>query len=227
LKSLKRDTTVMRLYLAVIFNDIDLMEQMLFELDGIPAYDNLVGRQHLRLTFAGIAALLVPKYKKNDGVHEKWASITIKFFEKLAKVGSPNAKPVLMCLHALETRSVVSFDAAIAVCSEAGLVHLAAVMNEQCGLWLYERSRTGELEDERRGCTMWLPSTEPKHQSEAALDHGQKHRAYLKSALNNYQMWGAAPKAKQLEERFAFLAKTDSSTRWKRDAQMQAVEELV
>jgi len=201
LKSITRDIGVIRLQLAVIYDDQDVMEEMINKLDVIPAYDNLVGRQHVRLTYTGIAALL--SKNRNKPTNQKWAAKAMGFFEKLTKLDSPNAKPVHACLQALDKPSIEAFDAAIEACRDADLANLGALMNERCGMWLMKRHVTGEKENERSGCSLWLPHADNRNDS-SWVDPNM-YTDYLKGALILYHSWGAKGKVSQLEERYSFL----------------------
>ena len=177
LKMTKRDIAVVRLMLAVIFDDAAAMEEMLDRLDGYPVHDLPLKRQHFRMSYTGFASLILSR--KSDNKHQKWADTCMKFFEKLARFGSPDAQPVFACMKALRTCSVAAFEDAITVCGNAGLLNLAALMNERCGLVLLEESQ------ENGDCA--------------------RHSEYFKCAIWLYHDWGAAAKVAQLQSRYEFL----------------------
>ena len=126
-----RDISIIRLKLAVIFDNESVMDSMLDRLDEYPVYDLPVERQHIRMSYVGFAALML-----NSQKHAKWAKTSLQFFEKLSRFGSPNAQPVYACMKALDKPSVEAFDDAIQICGNAGLFNLTALMNERCGLML-------------------------------------------------------------------------------------------
>ena len=174
-----RDISIIRLMLAVIYDDEATMIQMLDRLDEYPIHDLCIVRQHLRMTYVGLASLLL-KQKKSTGMHEKWAKTSMKFFEDLSRFGSPNAQPVHACMKALNRPNVPAFDEAIQICANAGLLNLAALMKERCGLMLLEDYVDGKCE--------------------APL-----HERYLKCAIWFYHDWGATGKVSELTSRFDFL----------------------
>ena len=168
-----RDIATMRLMLAVIFDDDEAMEKMLDRLDPYPVHDIPIARQHIRMSYVGFASMILAK--KTDK-YKKWAEKSINFFEKLSRFGSPNAQPVYVCLKALQKPSVEAFDEAIGLCENFGLLNLGALMNERCGLMLYERN-----------------------------SGGKEHEDYLKSSVWFYHDWGATNKVVHLQKKFAFL----------------------
>ncbi|KAL7581651.1 hypothetical protein ACA910_022199 [Epithemia clementina (nom. ined.)] len=171
-----RDIAMVRLMLAVIFDDEAAMGSLLDRLDGYPVHDPPLARQHFRMTYTGFASIIMAnKY----GKHETWADTSYHFFEKQARFGSPNAQPAFSCLKALRKPSVAAFDEAISVCGNAGLQNFTALMNERCGVMLLEESK--------------------------ANGHAGKHVDYLKHALWLYDGWGATAKVSQLQSRFEFL----------------------
>ena len=172
-----RDISIVRLMLAVIFDDEETMDAMLVRLDDYPVHDPPVKRQHFRMAYTSLASHILCR-KTNK--HKKWADTSMNFFEKLSRFGSPNAQPLTACIKALRKNNVAAFDDAISVCGNDGLLNLTALMNERCGLMLLD-------EAESNGNT---PTN---------------HVEYLKCAIWLYHDWGAAAKVAQLQSRFTFL----------------------
>ncbi|KAL7576178.1 hypothetical protein ACA910_004832 [Epithemia clementina (nom. ined.)] len=196
-----RDIGVIRLQLAVIFDDEEGMEEMLDLLDEYPTFDILTLRQHLRMTYMGFASLILAQKMLRSPGHsysmhtirlvQKWAREALKFFEELSRFGSPNAQPVYACMKALSKPSVVAFDDAIKACANAGLINLAALMNERCGHMLLQENVTGGLEARRSKSSKSLK--EPLYET------------YLKCAIWFYHDWGATGKVIQLKSKFTCL----------------------
>jgi predicted ATPase len=169
-----RDFSIFRMVLAYIFGDDETMECMLTRLEPYPLFDLALVRQHLRLTFNGLAALKLGRQKKCEA-YTKLGQKIMKEVQKLDKIGSVNAGPVYMCLKAANKHKRAAYDEAISSCSIQKLLHLEAMMNEQCGLLLLEEG-----------------------DKESARD-------YLGKALWLFRDWGALAKFKQLKTRFDFL----------------------
>ena len=172
-----RDLSMIRLKLAVVFDVEAVMDEMLDRLKDFPVYDLPIERQHIRMSYVGFASLILKSRK-----HMKWAKTCLKFFEKLASFGSPNAPPVYACMKALENPRKTVFDDAIRICGSVGLLNLSALMNERCGLML----------------------AKDKNQN----DISGLHVRYLKNALWLYHEWGAMGKVEHLQRRFPFLRTT-------------------
>jgi hypothetical protein len=172
-----RDIATMRLFLAVIFDETEIMDEVWDRLDEYPVYDGPLPRQHLRMSYTGFAALILCLQSDK---HKKWADTSLHFFEKLSRFGSPNAQPIYACMKALSKPSVKEFDKVIELVGNLGMLNMTGLMNERCGLWLMEQSKTNND------------------------DIGQ-HVEYLKCAIWCYHDWGATAKVEKLKERFTFL----------------------
>jgi len=97
-------------------------------------------------------------------------------FEKLAKLGSANAKPVHLFMLAMKGPSRKSYTKAVEACSEAGMVHLEAISKERYASFLLNQEKDTELANEYITSSYWL-----------------------------YQDWGAHAKALQLSQQNDFL----------------------
>jgi len=175
-KMTMRDVSILRLQLALIFDDAAVMDEMLQRLDSYPEYDSPMPRQHLRMTYAGIAALTLAREKKN-GKHLRWGHAALKHFKKLFEGGSPNARPVYLCLKAVNKPKRSTFDEAIDACLGDGLLNLAAIMNERCSYFLMG------------GTTV----------------RGGIQEEYLAQAMWHYESWGAMAKVSSLKKQNEFL----------------------
>ena len=189
-----RDISMIRLELSVIFDDEESMREMVERLDEYPLHDVLTARQHLRMTYTGFACLILlqkrPPRNAQTRMMERWAKQSLKFFEELARFGSPNAQTVYACMKALQNPSVSSFDEAIQVCGNAGLFNLTAFMNERCGLMLMEQSQN---------------SNDQNTTMKADDGSTPSYETYLKCAFWFYHDWGAMGKVSQLKSRFECL----------------------
>eukprot|EP00522_Entomoneis_paludosa_P011119 CAMPEP_0172442020 /NCGR_PEP_ID=MMETSP1065-20121228/2497_1 /TAXON_ID=265537 /ORGANISM="Amphiprora paludosa, Strain CCMP125" /LENGTH=1273 /DNA_ID=CAMNT_0013191675 /DNA_START=24 /DNA_END=3845 /DNA_ORIENTATION=- len=202
-----RDIGIMRLMLAVIFGDETVMDEMLDRLDSYPIHDMPIGRQHIRMCYSGLAALILRQHSQK---HSKWAKESMKFFEKLSKVGSPNAQPVFACLEALKKQTVGAYEVAIQSCGNAGLLNLMALMNERCGMMLME----GTQRQSNQWCKLGgvleggsKRSQEPgKRQTEGDLTASEDYEEYFRSAIWCYHDWGAMGKVSQMESKYGFLS---------------------
>jgi len=210
-----RDVGTIRLQLAVIFDDEAVMDEMLDRLDSYPVHDIPIARQHIRMTYVGFASLILGN--KTDK-HKKWADTCMDFFEKLSRFGSPNAQPVHLCLKALKTPSIASFDEAIQTVESFGLLNLTALMNERCGLWLMENADKrpegtmsngiddgSELVNER--CGLWPAVSADKRRGKTGVHNVDNsiYQNYLKNAVWYYHDWGATGKVAHMQSRFQFL----------------------
>ena len=201
-KQTNRDIGMIRLELSVIFDDQQGMEEMLNRLDEYPPQDVLTVRQHLRLTYMGLASLILllpnQKSKRSDprlGNAEKWSKLSFQFFEELARFGSPNAQPVYSCMKALRKPNIALFDEAIQMCGNAGLLNLAAIMNERCGLLLQQ----GHMSLGNHA------NKSPRKNTKTSDGTGLSYETYLKCAIWCYHDWGAMGKVAQLKSRFDCL----------------------
>jgi histidine kinase len=172
-----RDFGIFRLLLACIFNDLDCQRQMVDRLVEYPDFDFTIPRQHLRDTFVGLAAFHLGRKLKD----KKYTTIGRRkqhFFQKLSNTGSVIAPPVLLCMKAMEKPSVFHYTIAIDACAAESLLHLQAMMNEHCGLFLAARKKDGDEEEAKQ---------------------------FLKRALWIYFDWGAMGKVAQMRQQHQFL----------------------
>jgi hypothetical protein len=149
-----RDLSIFRLMLAFIFGDVETMQAMMERLESYPIFDLPLVRQHLRVTFHGLAALTLGRTEKNKE-HTKQGHNMMKEVRKLDQIGSFNAAPVYMCLKAVDKHKQAAYDEAIFACSKARLMHLEAMMYEHCGRMLLEKNKQ-ELANEYLGRAYWL-----------------------------------------------------------------------
>jgi hypothetical protein len=149
-----RDLSIFRLMLAFIFGDVETMQAMMERLESYPVFDLPLVRQHLRVTFHGLAALTLGRQEKNNE-YTKQGQNMMKEVRKLDQIGSFNAAPVYLCLKAVDKHKQAAYDEAISACSKARLMHLEAMMNEHCGRMLLEKNKK-VLANEYLGRAYWL-----------------------------------------------------------------------
>lgn len=171
-----RDVSTFRLQLAFIFDDENVMNEMLDRLESYPEFDSPFPRQFLRMSYTGLAALHLARIKDNNK-HLKWGLAALELFKKLAKSGSYNGIPIYYCLKAMNKPDKVAFDKAICACCDTNLWNFAAMMNERCSYFL----NSGEKETENM-C-----------------------KEYLEKAMWLYSDWGAMAKVASLKEQNPFL----------------------
>uniref|UniRef100_A0A7S4JG53 Orc1-like AAA ATPase domain-containing protein n=1 Tax=Odontella aurita TaxID=265563 RepID=A0A7S4JG53_9STRA len=138
-----RDSSSLRLQLAYIFCEEGTMKDMIEILSDYPLQDVMAPRQHVRLTFLGLASLSL----KDKGKH-KCSEVgvkVVKYFKNLAKIGSVSARPVYLCLKAVSTPGKKAYDEAISACSECNLTHLEAIMSERCSLFFQKKDDTEQM----------------------------------------------------------------------------------
>ena len=182
-----RDSGILRVFLAYIMGDETTMMAMTKRLEYYPLFDLPLVRQHLRLTFHGLAALTLGRKRRDKQLLGQGQAI-LKELRKLESIGSLNARPVYLCLRAVEKHRRAAYEEAIGACSEARLPHLEAMMNEQCGVMLLEEA--SKLSRKRTNVSDAMISSA----------HG-----YLENALWLYSDWGAEAKVAQLKGRYEFL----------------------
>ena len=179
-KQTLRDFTLFRLMLACVFGDEKTIVDMIDLLSTYPLFDLPVARQHLRDTFMGLGALYVARRERNRNEtpkrFHKLARKKYSIFQKLARIGSENAPPVMLCLRAEQSPSKSKYDKAIESCLSCGMIHLAALMNEWCGLFHFEAS-----------------------------DKAEVAKSYIAEAMWLYYDWGAAGKVDQMKQTYPFL----------------------
>ncbi|KAL3942025.1 MAG: hypothetical protein SGBAC_003711 [Bacillariaceae sp.] len=149
-----RDFSVLRLTLACIFDDTRTMIAMLDRLKSYPLFDCPVVREHTRMAYIGIAALILGR-SSGDREFKKLGQKTLKAFKKLNDIGSKNAPPVYLCLRAIKKHTIEAYERAIRACLAANMLHFAAMMNEQCGKMLLSEG-SYDLGTEYLGAALWL-----------------------------------------------------------------------
>lgn len=170
-----RDISTLRIQLAFIFGDEECEDKMIEILATYPLTDMMVARQHLRLSFLGLAILERGKKVKHTKEVTAIGKTILKRMSVLSKAGSPNALPVYLCLNAMQSMSVAAFDKAIEASATANMVHLEAVMNERCALHLQEKGENTEMQ------------------------------SYMTKAVQCYHTWGAHAKVAHLKQKYTFL----------------------
>jgi len=139
---LLRDASTFRVQLAYIFNDTATMKEMIERLKTYPLFDLMTARQHLRITFLGLAAFELGNRETNKEYLKLGKSIT-RVMKKLDKGGSANAHPVYLSLEAAKKPGKERYNLAIEACANARMIHLEAMMNERCSAWLQEQNDEG------------------------------------------------------------------------------------
>ena len=170
-----RDVSTLRMQIAFIFGDDESMDKMIEILVTYPLTDMMVARQHLRLSFLGLAILTRGKKVKLTKEVKAVGQKILKRFSVLSRAGSPNALPVHLCLKAIQNMSVAAFDKAIEASGAANMLHLEAVMNERCALLLQDKGDNAQMQE------------------------------YLTKAVQSYQAWGAHAKVANLKQQHTFL----------------------
>ena len=154
-KQTLRDFGIYRIILATVFGDEEAQREMVDRLVPYPDNDINLPRQFLRDIFVGLAALTIGTKRKD----KKYLAIGRKkqqIMQKLAKFGSVNVPPVLLCFKAAEKPSLTNYHKAITACAKEGYLHLQAIMNERCGLLLLNQNK--DEEEAKRFLTraMWI-----------------------------------------------------------------------
>jgi hypothetical protein len=223
----ERDFAIYRMMLAVIFGDLDCMEELMTCLEDIPLFDLSFARQILRVTFCGFAAYLLSRDCRSPKKNLKFAIEVVKELKRLDRAdgsstkeeGSVNFRPIVLCLAAFDANSAENYDIAIAACSDRHLLHLQALMCEHAGLLCLKRSNVaaqsppgikartskakGNYDPKRehaRKLATNVVSNVPMANKEEDLG-----RQYLGKAMWLYQDWNATAKVSQLKQRFSFL----------------------
>ena len=182
-KQTLRDISIFRLVLACIFGSEDVSDAMLGRLAEYPDFDFPLAREHLRDVFMGIEALRLSRNLNNQrNDHKKFALLgrqKMKTFQRLAKRGSTNARVFLQCLRAEDRPSKERYDTAIRACTDSSFLHLEALMNEHCGMYLLDHFNDEKVKEEAE--------------------------SYLTQAMFLYFDWGALGKVNQLRLRYKFL----------------------
>ena len=197
-KQTLRDISIFRLMLSCIFSDWNVAQDMVDRLVGYPEFDFPIARQHLRDVFVGLASFSLAKKLKAEGKNKmakKYLSLAkqrMQWFTKLAKTGSENAPPIVICFRAEEKPSRERYNAAIDYCGQVGLLHLEAYMTERFGRYLLSLE---QQQPESNSSTANDP--ESRDHSEAEL--------CLTKAMWLYFDWGAIGKVSQMRTEHKFL----------------------
>jgi predicted ATPase len=176
-KSTLRDIFTFRSLLACVYNDVGAMDTALdVMLEFALVSDPLIVRQHVRMTYVGIACLQVGRERRNRKYLKVGRKIMKEFFF-LARQGSVNAHPVLLLLQAVEENTEEKYNQASTACARAGLIHLEAMAHERAGILTLNN----------------------------VIDEGAKEFHFVR-AMELYGDWGASGKVAQLKEKYGFLA---------------------
>ncbi|KAL3921125.1 MAG: hypothetical protein SGILL_002912, partial [Bacillariaceae sp.] len=181
LEMTKRDINSLKLMLACIFHHWDVAAELVDALEQYFGRDPFISRSHLRLTYAGVASIVLGrKSEKRRGHYRQLGKKIIKMFKDQIKNGSQNALPVVLMLEALESPSKESFDEAIRICARLGLRQHQALLYEHAGLDFIEKGDEGWGE------------------------------YYMSQSCNLYNDWGAKAKTEQLKREHESLLKKSS-----------------
>jgi len=170
-----RDISAFRLQLAYIFDDEQVMIEMIERLKEYPHDDLNWPRGFHRLTFLGLSCLDIG-FRKKKIEYLRLAKTIMQRYDKLNKGGSVNTLPISACFDAIKSRKRAMFDQAMEACAIAGMKNMEAIMCEQCGVMLMER----------------------KDQVAAAEE-------YLVRSYFLYNEWGARRKVEELVMKYNFL----------------------
>jgi len=134
-----RDSSSLRLQLAFVFWNEDVMCQMLERLRDYPLSDRLFSRLHNRLCFFGLSAFAMC-HKKGYESFFKLGQNCLGYFENLKKHGSVNAKPVYLLMLAMKAPKRKTFTKAINACAEARMINLEAIAKERFAMLLMKEN---------------------------------------------------------------------------------------
>merc|ERR1712226_199463 len=140
----------------------------------------------------------------NKTKHYKWASLSLKYFAKMAKVGNVNAQPIHACLEALHKPKVIAFEHAIRLCKEAHVINLAALMEERCALWMLYDIQNENVGKGSNNIWSGCNGVDSCNAVQASQQGGD-YKYYLIQAHRSYQSWGAMKKVSQFKNRYEFL----------------------
>lgn len=150
------------------------MVKMLENLSKFADPDNYICRSQLRLCFIGLAGFHMGQ--------NKLAAKCLDYFKSSSKLGSPNATPIYHFMKATISPCRETYDRAISHCQEGRLVHLAAMANERCGVFL---SNLGDnASKEYIAEAYWL------YQDWGALSKANemlRQHSFLKQAIKEYR----------------------------------------
>ncbi|KAL3904758.1 MAG: hypothetical protein SGILL_009944 [Bacillariaceae sp.] len=177
----RRDVNSFKLFLVCMFGKWEKAAGLVDALEQYLNQDKFVARQHLRLTYVGVASIVLARTSgKRQHHYRQLGKKIIKIFKEQIKNGSQNALPVVLLLEALEYPSKEGFDEAIRTCSRLGLRQHSALLYEHAGLYFLEKNDEGWGE------------------------------YYMCQAFNLYNDWGAKAKAEQLRREHHTLLKKSS-----------------
>ncbi|MGK3757380.1 MAG: hypothetical protein ACI8RD_009694 [Bacillariaceae sp.] len=174
-----RDINSFRLMLACIYRKWETAEKLVDALQPHLQSDKFFARKHLYLVYMGYASLVLGEKASNlrRRIHfRQLGKKIINIFKDQLKHGSKNALHIILMLEAIESPSKEKFDEAIRNTARLGMVHHAAVMYENAGLYFMDK------DDESWG------------------------EYYLSQAYNLYNDWGATGKANQLKDSHEVLS---------------------
>jgi len=172
LKMTQRDLNSLRLMLACIYRKWEIAEELVDTLQSYLQSDIFVPRKYLYLVYMGYASLILgEKARRRRRIHfRQLGKKVINIFKDQLKQGSKNALHIILMLEAIESPSKEKFDEAIRATSRLGIVHHAAIIYENAGIYFMDQ------DDKGRG------------------------EYYLSQAYNCYKDWGATGKADQLKD---------------------------
>jgi len=154
LKMALRDSSSLRLQLAFVFWNENIMAQMLERLRDYPLKDMSVARLHNRLCFTGLAAFALCQRQGYESF-SKLGKNCLRYFAHLTKHGSVNAKPVYLFMLAMQVSRREVFEKAIDACNEASMVHLEAMAKERYAA-LLKRENDTPLSNDYITSSYWL-----------------------------------------------------------------------
>eukprot|EP00957_Ditylum_brightwellii_P010529 797744-Ditylum_brightwellii.AAC.1 len=100
----RRDTSTLRLFLALLFWDEECMISMLEILSKFAEPDVITSRTHFRLFVIGLAGFEMGRKKKDKSLIQL-ASKCLEYFKKLTKLGSLSATPIYRLMKAVSSPS--------------------------------------------------------------------------------------------------------------------------
>ena len=172
-----RDISTFRLMLSCVFGDWDTAMEMLEIVSSYPFNDMVSFRGHIRLTYIGLAAVVLGR-DRGIRKYKKLGKTIIKRLTNEVKLGAGvNAHPVLEMLLAEERPSKSRYERASRACGRSGLTHHEAYICERSGLFFL----TNRAKDEG-----WA-------------------KYYLGRALALYSEYGANGKVAQMRKQYGTL----------------------
>lgn len=184
----QRDINSFRLMLACIYRKWETAEELVDALQPHLQSDIFTMRAHLHLVYMGYASLVLGEKASalRRRIHfRQLGKKIINIFKDQLKYGSKNVLHVILMLEAIESPSKEKFDEAIRNTARLGMVHHAAAMYENAGLYFLDKDDEGWGE------------------------------YYLSQAYNLYNDWGATGKANQLKDSHQVLSSSSVNHRAK------------